>query len=174
MTRSVAMSRTGPIRPDGTRASPFFQSLQVVNVERPVGLVLPSFNHRGHSLSVPLGFRSAVLGQLLVTDHPVDPQVDHFHIQGVRARTCGLGDIYQEGRLPEDTQVLAIERDMSHDLDLAEIQVEPVRSTEHLGRHAERPGIGGHTGEVLHTGIGVLRPRDQVLEGGFRGCAAVR
>ena len=50
---------------------------------RPVGLGLPSASQSGHDLSVPFGVAVAVLGQLLVADLAVDPEVDDFDFEAL-------------------------------------------------------------------------------------------
>ncbi len=161
------------------------QTLMMLNVNRPVGLGLPSRSHCGylemfcrrprggatagsggfvHRRRAPADAPLAILREIRVADQPVGPEIHHRQLQRVGARTCCAGDVDPERLLPEDAEFPTVQSHPGHHLHLTEVQeydrglaraVRPVSGSSCVGRAS---------GEVSHAWVGVVAPRDQLRQ----------
>ena len=165
--------------PHGTEEARFQERVALLP-KTPSGKGLPARGARfalpepvGPTLERAVRISQAVLGQLLVADHPVRPEVGHANLQAVLARGNGISHVEQEGRLPEEAEILAVDLHPGKGLHLAQVQPQPPFGRG--GKRAARVGlrrsirppvvadleiglIHGRAAKILRAGLGAIRP----------------
>ena len=102
--------------------------------------------------------------RLLVADEAVDPEVRDLDRDFVLSGPQGAGDLDAIRNLPYGFKWRAVDTDLRDFLDVAEIEPEMRAGLEPLRRRVDGAGVGGGTGELLHSLIGVIGPRDELSE----------
>jgi hypothetical protein len=106
---------TGPNSPEGNSGDFASQNFQVANVNRPVGLGLPSSSQVGHLVRRSLqpspssdSLPFAIFGKIGVANKPVDPRVHHRDLHRIFSGSGGGSDIDDKRRLSQNAEVLSI------------------------------------------------------------------
>ena len=107
--------------------------------------------------AVPL----AIVGELLVADEAIRPEVRDFNLQFVVARLGGLGDVDSERGLPQDAQVLAVQPNLGNLLDAAEVEQDRTVFAESLGGDVDGFAVRRRAGEILDAGVLMFGPKAQ-------------
>src|SRR5882757_10211998 len=109
--------------------------------------------------------------QLFVANEPIGPEIGDLDLQLVTAGFEYAGRVGEEGRLPENAEIVPIDPYARHHLDLAEIENRCDARREHGRRNEKLALINGRAGEVADARIVLLGPGGKLLEGDAIRCA---
>src|SRR5882757_85981 len=109
--------------------------------------------------------------QLFVANEPIGPEIGDLDLQPVTAGFEYAGRVGEEGRLPQNAEIMAIDPYASDHLDLAEVENRRDARREHCGRDEKLTPIDGCSRKKTDARIVMFGPRGKLRESDAIRCA---